>query len=147
PVDVRAAAVLAEGHPNAGPLLRRAALLRDARSLAEGLCEWLGPQAGSMSPVPSAALPVDPGPPSAAPPPATPSPGVPGGPAIAPRATAWPSAAQADPAPPTSISAPQARPVSWGERHAGVPSVPSPVAPSPVGAAPPPARFTPRLPA
>jgi hypothetical protein len=50
PVDLRAAAVLSEGHPQAARLLRRASLLRDARALAEGLCDWLGPQAGSPSP-------------------------------------------------------------------------------------------------
>ena len=45
--DARAAAVLAEGHPNAGRVLRRSRLLRDARALAEGLASWLGAGAGT----------------------------------------------------------------------------------------------------
>src|SRR5918997_262609 len=92
PVDVRAAGVLTEGHPNAARLLRRAPLLRDARALAEGLCEWLGPQGASASPSPAPHV-------------ASPSGG---GPSPAPRRDAATSPAPAapnrpaDPPPPTS---------------------------------------------
>ena len=139
PVDVRAAAVLAEGHPNAGRLLRRAALLRDARSLAEGLCEWLGPQAGSMTPGQSAVQAPDMVPPPAAspsnaPPSPTPAPSpVAAPPSYLPPAPPMPTPEPSAPRPPTS-------PASWRDAHDVGPSAPPPVAPSP----PP---FTPTLPA
>lgn len=129
PVDVRAAAVLAEGHPNAGRLLRRAALLRDARSLAEGLCEWLGPQAGSTTPGPPAVQAPDrvPGPsasPSNVPPPAP-----------APTPVAAPSSylppAPPVPAPEASVPGPPTSPASWRDAHGVEPSAPPLVAPSP----------------
>ena len=144
PVDARAAAVLAEGHPNAARLLRRSQLLRDARALAEGLCDWLGPQAAAQ-PAPS------PQPVTGAPPAASP--------ATAPRA--------APPAPPPAGPvAPAAGPLPADLPPPSSPPVPLPPPPShrdpasPAGAPPPgappgrrttpqptPARFTPTLPA
>jgi hypothetical protein len=78
PADVRAASALTDGHPNAVRLLRRSRLLRDARALAEGLADWLGPAAGHALPGVARA----PAPPSPAAPPLPP----PGGPAGRPRA-------------------------------------------------------------
>jgi hypothetical protein len=43
PVDDRAAQTLTLGHPHGLRVLRRSRLLRDARSVAEGLADWLGP--------------------------------------------------------------------------------------------------------
>jgi MinD-like ATPase involved in chromosome partitioning or flagellar assembly len=47
PVDERAAQALTLGHPHGLRILRRSRLLRDARSVAEGLASWLGPPAGA----------------------------------------------------------------------------------------------------
>jgi MinD-like ATPase involved in chromosome partitioning or flagellar assembly len=44
PTDDRAAEALTLGHPHALRVLRRSRLLRDARAVAEGLADWLGPQ-------------------------------------------------------------------------------------------------------
>ena len=164
PVDVRAAAVLSEGHPHAGRVLRRAALLRDARALAEGLCEWLGPQAGSTPVPPPAATPptVAPSPPSAPSPP-TVAPSPPTGPS--------PAAGSQPPAPLRPESAPAASPSPGGLAPPTTAPVPLPPPPSshaddhgadspstfsrpPDGpparstgrTGPPPARFSPTLP-
>ena len=150
PVDVRAAGVLTEGHPNAARLLRRAPLLRDARALAEGLCEWLGPQGASASPSPAPHV-------------ASPS-GA--GPSPAPRREAATSPAPAapnqpaDPPPPTSapvrLPPPTTAPVPLPPPAAHDPGRSAPAGPYPPGApagparsaphSPPPARFTPTLP-
>jgi len=45
PMDDRAAQALTLGHPHGLRVLRRSRLLRDARSVAEGLATWLGPPA------------------------------------------------------------------------------------------------------
>jgi hypothetical protein len=69
PADVRAASALTDGHPNAVRLLRRSRLLRDARPLAEGLADWLGPAAGHAPGVARATTPPSPAAPPLAPPP------------------------------------------------------------------------------
>ncbi|MDD9370739.1 MAG: hypothetical protein PV358_11550 [Acidimicrobiales bacterium] len=145
PVDVRAAAVLSEGHPQATRLLRRAPLLRDARALAEGLCDWLGPLAGSAPPpaeqpsmVQSSAVQRPAAPVPAAPAPTGPATGAPlpadlpprSGPVAPPPPTSAPSGHGA-PAP--GAAPPAANPP--GRSVADVRAAP-----------PPPARFTPTLP-
>jgi MinD-like ATPase involved in chromosome partitioning or flagellar assembly len=58
PTDDRAAEALTLGHPHALRVLRRSRLLRDARAVAEGLADWLGPQRSEG--VPGAAGPAEP---------------------------------------------------------------------------------------
>ena len=58
PADDRAAEALTLGHPHALRVLRRSRLLRDARSVAEALATWLGPQAHGG--VPGGAGPTEP---------------------------------------------------------------------------------------
>ena len=82
PADARAAEALTLGHPHALRVLRRSRLLRDARSVAEGLATWLGPPAregvlGGTGPAepfprPVEAPPYEPA--AAAPPPPPPAP-------------------------------------------------------------------------
>jgi MinD-like ATPase involved in chromosome partitioning or flagellar assembly len=90
PADTRAAEALTLGHPHALRVLRRSRLLRDARSVAEGLATWLGPQAregapGDAGPAEPFPPPVEPAPygPAAEvplpPPPAPPPPPPPSG--------------------------------------------------------------------
>jgi hypothetical protein len=79
PSDVRAAAALTLGHPHALRVLRRSRLLRDARSVAEGLAVWLGPPrpaapAGRAGAPPAAGFPGPPPGPSAPYEPAHPAP-------------------------------------------------------------------------
>jgi len=58
PTDDRAAEALTLGHPHALRVLRRSRLLRDARAVAEGLADWLGPQRSEG--VPAGAGPAEP---------------------------------------------------------------------------------------
>ncbi len=85
PADPRAAEALTLGHPHALRVLRRSRLLRDARSVAEGLAAWLGPQAregvlggtGPAEPVPRPVEPAPYDPAAEAPPPPPPVPAPP----------------------------------------------------------------------
>jgi MinD-like ATPase involved in chromosome partitioning or flagellar assembly len=77
PADDRAAEALTLGHPHALRVLRRSRLLRDARSVAEGLAAWLGPQAHEG--VRGGTGPAEPFPGLVEPPPPPPPPPPPGG--------------------------------------------------------------------
>lgn len=119
--DARAAAVLSEGHPNAGRVLRRSRLLRDARALAEGLAAWLG--AGAGTGVSATHAPVGT------------APGAPGAPDTAVRQP--PAPGPQHPSPPAAAR--PTTPVPDLARVAG----PDGVGPRPP--LPPPPRFSPRL--
>jgi len=109
PADDRAAEALTLGHPHALRVLRRSRLLRDARSVAEGLAAWLGPQAndGALA----AAGPAAPFPGLVeAPPPPPPPPPPPGGDRPAYEPSYYEPPATREPAP-QHRPAPQAAPV------------------------------------
>lgn len=71
PTDDRAAEALTLGHPHALRVLRRSRLLRDARAVAEGLADWLGPQRSEG--MPAGAGPAEPFPHQVEPPPYDPA--------------------------------------------------------------------------
>jgi MinD-like ATPase involved in chromosome partitioning or flagellar assembly len=146
PDDDRAARALTLGHPHALRVLRRSRLLRDARSVAEGLAAWLGPPHAATRPTapppapgghaPGPGSPVPAGPPPAAPGPGGPpfDPGPPVGYEAPPPAPYGPPAPppppeQGWPAPPPP-PAPPGRPGAmppYGDQGAGHPE-PAPAA-------------------
>lgn len=155
PDDDRAARALTLGHPHALRVLRRSRLLRDARSVAEGLAAWLGPPHAATRPTapPPAPGGYAPGPGSpvaAGPPPAGPGPGGPpfepgppvgyeapppapyGPPPPPPAEQGWP----APPPPPAPPGRPGAMPL-YGDQGAGPEPAPAAAGYVPPAAEPP----------
>jgi MinD-like ATPase involved in chromosome partitioning or flagellar assembly len=126
PVDDRAAQTLTLGHPHGLRVLRRSRLLRDARSVAEGLAHWLGPPPQATRPgtdlgyAPAYGDPRPPMPPAGEHPPAPPPPGADFGP-------------QAPTPPGEHPPAPPATGPGYGEQHHEMPAVPSGEHPPPPG--------------